>query len=50
MTMGLDEVQNLFKNTALEGHAHGDTPRRSHTEPDGGWTWPPGQGHTVGKQ
>ena len=47
MTMG---AESIVKNTVLEGHAHGDTPRRSDNEPDGGWTWPPEQGHTVGKQ
>ena len=33
MTMG---EESIVKNTVLEGHAHGDTPARSHTEPDGG--------------
>ena len=43
-------AESIVKNTVSEGHAHGDTPGRSHNEPGGWWTWPPRQGHTVGKQ
>ena len=32
MTMG---AESIVKNTVLEGHAHGDTPARSHNEADG---------------
>ena len=35
MTMG---AESIVKNTVLEGHAHGDTPRRSHNE-SGGQNW-----------
>ena len=28
-------AESIVKNTVLEGHAHGDTPRRSHNESDG---------------
>ena len=36
-TEGLDDgirgsAESIVKNTVLEGHAHGDTPRRSHNE------------------